>query len=212
MDRFVFVEPEKYNKVYQELNVIIEKLHKILKDSRVCTFQEVLIGSGKYGLVTYDIKGNKGFDFDFNLVIQNLYDDFCDEDGEFTAQDLKYEIMDALKEALIGTNYKNPKDSTSVLTIKVVDSNNSKILYGADFAIIYEGSKIKHDKNTKAYIFEGRTSGSYNEIDKIEIIKRDKHWDEFRTRYLEKKNASLDKKSSSIRRETTNDIWMKYYN
>ncbi|MDD2445819.1 MAG: hypothetical protein PHX09_03310 [Clostridia bacterium] len=211
MSRFIFVEPEQYEKVSQGLRTIIKRLHNILSNWGVCTFEEILIGSGKYGLVTYDTKGNKGFDFDFNLNVQQVFDDFCDEEGVFTAKDLKLAIMEGLKEALKDTNYKNPKDSSSVITIKVVDQENSSILYGADFAVMYNSEKIKYDKKAKSYYFEEKSLKQYSENDKIDIIKRDNHWNEFRERYLEKKNSDLNKKSSSIRRETTNDIWTKYY-
>ncbi len=211
MERYVYVKPDQYEDVYQELRTIIKNLHNILMNWEVCTFNEMLIGSGKLGLVTYDTKGNEGFDFDFNLNIQSIFEDFCDEEGNFTAKDLKLAIMDGLKEALKGTDYKNPNDSSSVITIKVIDHKNSKILYGADFAIIYNDEKIKYDKKSKDYYFEERSQKQYSESDKIDIIRRDKHWEEFKKRYLEKKNTDLNKKSSSIRRETINDIWTKYY-
>lgn len=214
MSKFVFVTPKEYEPVLQELRKIIQAVHKILKDWRVCTFNDVLIGSGEQGLVTNDIEGNKGFDFDFNLDIVKVFRGFgtCDEEDEysFTAKDLKLAFIDAFDEALKGTNYEHPKDSTSVITIKVIDFKKSKILYGADFAIIDDGEIIKHDKKAKSYYFNAKPNG-ISEYDKIQKIKKDNLWNEYRARYLEKKNSDYTKKSSSIRRETTNDIWTKYY-
>lgn len=50
---------------------------------------------------------------------------------------VKQGFMDAFKEAVKGTPCSSPKDSTSAITIKVIDRKQMKILRSCDFAIIY---------------------------------------------------------------------------
>jgi hypothetical protein len=146
--------------------------------------------------------------------VEQLFENILDSNNKVKAKDLKLAFkqafQDAVREIFGDSKYNGPEDSTSVLTIKVVDRANSKILYGADFAIIYDNGIIKHDKKSRQYIFNESSSG-HNEFDKIDMIKRDGYWEEFKDLYLYKKDNDPERKSSSIRRETANDIWMWYY-
>lgn len=96
------------------------------------TFQFQLIGSGKRHLVTRIRGGNSGYDFDYNLIIQRWGDMYNSKDMV-----VKQGFMDTFKEAVKGTPYSSPKDSTSAITIKVIDRKQKKILRSCDFAIIY---------------------------------------------------------------------------
>ncbi len=63
-----------------------------------------------------DLWGNSGYDFDYNLIIPHPQKGY-----NYRADIIKQDFMNALKTALKGTQYSFPKDSTSAITIKVID-------------------------------------------------------------------------------------------
>ena len=82
-------------------------------------------------LITRIKDGNKGFDFDYNLIIPHPGQGY-----HYKADVIKSDFIEAFKIALKGTQYSFPKDSTSAITVKMVDKVNSKIKYSCDFAIM----------------------------------------------------------------------------
>ena len=77
---------------------------------------------------------------------------------------VKRQFMEAISFALKGTKYSNPQDSTSAITIKVIDRKNKKVEHSCDFAIIYYDEDIvdngyfylKNIKSQNKYSFEFR--------------------------------------------------------
>ena len=76
-----------------------------------------------------DTSSNKGYDFDYNLILPNK--------PQLKAAKVNEYFRLAFNYAVKGTAYKCPDDSTTVLTIKVVSKKQSKIDHSCDFAIIY---------------------------------------------------------------------------
>ena len=76
-----------------------------------------------------DTSSNKGYDFDYNLILPNK--------PQLKAAKVNEYFRLAFNYAVKGTAYKCPEDSTTVLTIKVVSKKQSKIARSCDFAIIY---------------------------------------------------------------------------
>ena len=113
------------------MNRIIQKANSYLLKNTDISFEHCLVGSGSRGLVTRIVGGNQGYDLDFNLVL--------DAPKGFinNAELVKRSMMDAFQYAVKGTGWSDPKDSTSVMTIKVVDKKNKRIQYGCDLAIVY---------------------------------------------------------------------------
>ena len=70
MSKYEYVSKNEYRPVREELEGIIKNTQKILKKKSKITFQFDLIGSGSKHLITRTIGGNKGFDFDYNIIIK----------------------------------------------------------------------------------------------------------------------------------------------
>ena len=109
---------------------LIQIIHSVQNEvSQDFTFQFYFVGSVKRNMVTYDVKSNIGFDFDVDIHVN---DDEC----EFSAKEIKTKIKLALNKVAPRFGYDNTGDSTRVLTIKVKDRKNSRILHSCDFAIV----------------------------------------------------------------------------
>lgn len=62
-------------------------------------------------MVTYDIKSNKGFDFDVDIYVN-------DDDCRFSAKEIKTKIGLALNKVIHRYGYDNAEDSTRVISGK----------------------------------------------------------------------------------------------
>ena len=64
---------------------------------------------------------------------------------------VKQGFMDAFKGAVKGTPYSSPKDSTSAITIKVIDKKQKKVFHSCDFAISSDITPILSGKNIEKF-------------------------------------------------------------
>lgn len=193
----------------EEVEAIIRSAQDIMKKRYNTTFQYALIGSVKRHLVTKIKNGNKGYDYDYNLIIQK-------SDQWNNPKNLKQQFITAFSEAVKGTSYKPPEDSTSCITIKVVDKNNSRIIRSCDFAIIYYICENKNDgyrylKNWKnvRYSFEYRKNSKDAESSLDYILEHENGWNMIREEYLELKNCNKDinKKSFVLYLESIHNVY-----
>ena len=113
--------------------------------------------------------------------------------------------------------YSYPEDSTRVLTIKVKDKQNSRILHSCDFAIVYncdDGRQqyIHFNKKQKCYEWVYQGKGFKELPNRIEWLKRNNLWLELKEYYIEKKNNNVDpnKHSRSIFAESVNEMCNRY--
>lgn len=217
MPKYEYVSKNEYQPVRRELEKIIKKVQDLVRDD--FTFQFKLVGSGGKHLITRKVGGNKGFDFDYNLIINNP-----DEDHYWNADFAKKTLMNAFNEAVKGTRYDCPEDSTTAITIKVKDKKHSKIIHSCDFAIVYypdleeeEESYFKyvrHDKQRDKYTWEIRNC-SKNYDNKIEWLKEnvDGYWEEIKDEYLKVKeaNQNSDKHSFQLYFEAVNNVYNHNY-
>ena len=67
---YEYVSKAEYKPYKEEIESIIKKVQKIMKTEYDTTFQFKLIGSAKRHLVTKIKDGNRGYDFDYNLILQ----------------------------------------------------------------------------------------------------------------------------------------------
>ena len=209
---FEYVTKDEYRPVREELEKIIKSAQKIMKKVHDISFQFRLIGSGGRHLITREVKGNKGYDFDYNLIIPTP------TDFKWNAKVVKEQFMNAFKKALKGYKYSDPQDSTSSFTIKVVDKNHNKIEHSCDFAIIYYDEGIaengyyylRNNKNQGRYSFEFREL-SRNVDGKLEEIKEyyEHGWNIVRDEYLKVKNNNKDpnKHSFVLYLEAVNNVY-----
>ena len=131
MSKYEYVSKNEYQPVRLELEDIIKKTQKILRRDSGITFRFELIGSGSKHLITRIKNGNKGFDFDYNLIVN------YDNGDMWKADYARKEITKALDKAILGTKYDHPQNSEVAMTIKVKDTKKSKIIHSCDFAVVY---------------------------------------------------------------------------
>lgn len=209
---FEYVTKAEYKPVKQELEKIIVQVQAVMRKKYETTFQFSLIGSGKRHLVTRVVGGNSGYDFDYNLIIAAPKQGY-----HYKADVVKQQFMDAFRTVLKNTKYKDPQDSTSAITIKVVDRQKSRIEHSCDFAIIYYDRNraengyyyLKHDKRQDNYDFVFRNLSRDVDAKVEEIIEYSNGWNEIRDEYLKLKNSNRDnnKHSFSLYLEAVNNVY-----
>lgn len=207
MQHFQYVHKSQWSPFYKE---ILEMIHDIQNDLRPkFTFQYQIIGSASRNMVTMDPRTNIGFDFDFNLIINDY--DF------YPPKQIKEMLIKHINKHSSKYRYSPAEDSTRVITIKVKDQKNSKILHSVDFAVVYDdidnnGNEIQfyihNDKHTGKYLWEEQPSSYYELPDRIEFCKENDLWAQVKDLYLDNKNNNPDpgKKSRTIFSQTINTI------
>lgn len=196
----------------QEVKELTKWCEEIIKEVQVelkeyFTFSFNLIGSGGKKLVTQNAE--EAFDLDYNLILQKDKQGLIDN-----PQRIKDIIRGAFDRVLKENvkNYKGSSDSTSVITASIVD--NHRRTFSFDVAIYVEGDngylyRLIHDKKSQRYIWNQVPKSRDYEY-KLQKIKEDGEWQEFKDRYLDLKNMHLRRndniKSFSIFLETLNEF------
>lgn len=212
MHNFQYVSRKKLSHVKNNLIQIINSVQDDLRKD--FTFRYDFVGSIKRNMVTYDVGTNIGYDFDVNIQIN---DDEC----KFSAKEIKTKIRLALNKIIHRYGYDDAEDSTRVITIKVKDKKNSKILHSCDFAIVNDytdddGNErqeyIHFNKKQKSYSWNEQPRGFYLLDEKADWIKDCGFWQDVKDLYLYKKNHNNDphKNSRSIYAETIHEICQRY--
>lgn len=206
MYNFQYVSKKEAKPVKQQiLNILHEVQNEVRKNY---TFQYSFIGSSKRNMITCDFKRNIGFDFDINIEVN-------DDEEHYTAKEIKDIFRNALNKIVRKYGYDFPEDSTRVLTIKMKDGKNKRIIHSTDFAFVHncdDGQQyIRYNKKQNSYTWENQAS-STDLSDKELFIKENGAWNEVRARYIEKKNMNQnpDKKSRSLYAETIHEICQRY--
>lgn len=209
MHDFEYVPKGEWKPIKNELIKIIHELQDEVRN--VFTFQYHFVGSSERKMITRDRNSNTGFDFDVNIEVN-------DPDEKYSAEEIRNILRNGLNEVtkpygylIFGYGY--TEDSTRVLTIKLKDRQNSRILYSCDFCIIYECDNgrqqyIRYNKKQKSYSWEYQPKGYYKLSEKIEWIKKQKLWQQVKDNYIYKKNTNTDdnKKSRAIFAETIHQV------
>ena len=216
MHNFQYVSKKQLSHVKNNLIQIINFVQDDLRKD--VTFRYDFVGSVKRNMVTYDVGTNIGYDFDVNIQVN-------DKECRFSAKEIKTKLGIALDKVAPHFGYACAEDSTRVLTIKVKDKKNSRIIHSCDFAIVnnYVDNNgndrqqyIHFNKKQRTYTWEEQSYGYYHLDEKAEWIRDNGYTDEMRKLYLRKKNfnTDLNKHSRSIYAETVHEICQKhdYYN
>ena len=125
--KFISKHSPQVKSAYSDLMEILSLVHDDLR--KQYTFQHKPVGSYSRNMITYDAKSNIGFDFDINIYPN-------DEENRFTAKQIKLLFKQSLDKFAHRYGYDFAEDSTRVLTIKVKDRKNSRILHSVDFAFV----------------------------------------------------------------------------
>lgn len=213
---YEYVKKSEYAPVRKELEGIIKRVQNEMRERYGLTFQFQLIGSGKRRLITRIRGGNDGYDFDYNLIIQCWGDLYNSK-----VMIVKQGFMDAFRDAVKGTPYSSPKDSTSAITIKVVDKKQKKIFRSCDFAIIYYEDYsanngyyyLKNDKKHNVYEFVFRSINSDIEEKVHDVLEKNVGWACISEEYRKLKdiNEGKGKHSYSLYAEAINNVYNQMY-
>ncbi len=204
---FEYVPKTEYTPVKEELEKIIRKARLFLRQKYGITFRFRLIGSGNRHLIMRDTSGNKGYDFDYNLILPYKPEQKPKQLNEYFRLAFNYAVQEMA--------YKCPEDSTTVLTIKVVDQKHKKIAHSCDFAIIYYPYDdtddgyfyIKNWKNGR-YTFEFRqlAEGAESKLD--ELKEYSGWWSRIKDEYKKLKNTNKQNKCSfELYLESINNVY-----
>lgn len=209
MNHFEYVPKKEWVPIRNELLEIIRKLQDKVKDK--FTFQCRFVGSSERKMITRDRNSNVGFDFDMNIEVNDPDEDYSAKEIRDILREGLDTVMNPRGRTILGYDY--TEDSTRVLTIKVKDSKNSRILHSCDFCIVYncaDGRQqyIHNNKQQNNYSWEFQSKGYDNLPVKIEWIKKNGLWQEVRDIYLAQKNTNTDdnKKSRAIFAETIHQV------
>lgn len=208
-----YVTKREYGPVRDDL---VELIHLVQDEVReYFTFRYDFIGSASRNLITREVNGNVGYDFDVNIRVN-------DPDNNYSAKKIRNILKAAFDKHAKKFMYDDAEDSTRVITIKVKDKKNSKILHSCDFAVVNDyidedGDEhqeyIHFNKKQNTYEWQEQPEGYYMLLERIDDIKEHNLWQKVRDLYLKKKskNTDLNKKSRSIFAETVKEVHDKYF-
>ncbi len=207
MHDFRYVTKNEAKPIKDELYQLLYEVQDLVREH--FTFKFTPIGSSSRNMITYDAKSNIGFDFDINIEVN-------DDDQNFSPDEIRSKIRNAINRVAYRYGYKNCEDSTRVLTIKKVNTFSSRIIHSCDFAIVYnckDGRQqyIRFNKDNNYYSWEYQGKGFVDLDKKIDWLKKEKLWNELLDYYIFKKNINNnpDKHSRSIFAESINEMCQK---
>lgn len=211
--QFIPKKSPRVRAAYADLQEILNQVHRILRKD--FTFQHKVVGSYSRDMITYDVKSNIGFDFDVDIYPH-------DEDNNLSPKEIKLLFKQALDKIARQYGYDYAEDSTRVLTIKVKDRKNSRILYSVDFAFVndYKDGKghkcqqyIHFSKKQNKYSWNEQSHGFYRLPEKMDWLEENDLWEEMREIYIDKKNRNDNphKRSRSLLAEAVNETYHKHY-
>lgn len=205
MNNFVYITRKEATIVKNELIELINLVQDEVREH--FTFRYDFIGSTSRNMKTCDFKTNVGYDFDVNIRVN-------DKDEDYSAFEIRNILRNAFNKFSYIYDYDYPEDGQRVMTIKVKDTENSKIIHSCDFAVVHDASDgrqqyIRYNKKDNSYYWEYQPKGFYLMDEKIKTIKKHGKWNELRELYLNKKNTNTnkDKKSRSLFAESVNSIY-----
>ena len=213
MKEFEYVSKREYGPVKEDL---VDLIHLVQDEVREhFTFRYDFIGSASRNMITREINGNVGYDFDVNIRVN-------DPDNSYSAKKIRNILKSAFDKHAKKFMYDDAEDSTRVITIKVKDKKNSRILHSCDFAVVNDyidedGDEhqeyIHFNKKQNTYEWQEQPEGYYMLLERIDDIKKYNLWQKVRDLYLEKKSKNTDshKKSRSIFAETVKEVHDKYF-
>ena len=210
MKQFEYVNKKEWGPVRDDLFELIRLVQDEVR--KYFTFRFDPIGSASRNMITREVNGNTGYDFDINIRVN-------DPDEKFSAEEIRAILKRGFDKYARRFSYDYTEDSTRVLTIKVKDTKHSRILHSCDFAVVYDcndGSQqyIRYIKNEKRYDWEWQPEPYYLLKEKEQQIKKfPEYWNEVRNLYLYLKcnNNDPNKKSRHIYVETINDVFNQYF-
>ena len=214
MKEYEYVPKEEWLPVKNDIIKLIHLVQKEVKSH--FTFSYEFIGSAPRKMITRQVNGNEGFDFDVNIRVN-------DDENNFSPRRIRNILRTAFDKYAKQFGYGYGEDSTRVITLKVKDRENSRIIHGCDFAVVndYEDEYgderqqyIHYNKKQGTYEWQEQPEGYYLLNERIRDLRQSSAlWNEVRDVYLEKKcrNEDPHKKSRSLFAETIKEVHGWYF-
>ena len=214
MKDFKYVTKKEYGPIKQDLLKLLWLVQDEVRS--YFTFSYEFIGSAARNMITMEVNGNVGFDFDVNIRVN-------DNEERFSAKEIRNILRDAFGKHAKEFGYSYGEDSTRVITLKVKDRKNSKIIHGCDFAIVNDyiddngrqrQEYIHFNKKQGTYEWQEQPEGYYLLVERVAKIKcHAELWNEVRDVYLDKKCCNEDpgKKSRSLFAETIKEVYERHF-
>ena len=192
--KYISKHAPEVKSAYVEIQAIIREVQRNL-ETRI-TFMPYVVGSYKRNMLTCDAKSNVGFDFDFNLQLNDT--------ENLKPKQIKDMLRTAISRSAIRFGYKAAEDSTRVITIKQINQKSSRIFHSCDFAITrqYEDEEYLYedflyfDKKENRYYWRKQNQSLWLLPEKIEYLKSLEDapaiWQELRDLYIRNKNKNED--------------------
>lgn len=209
MHNFQYVPRSEYLPVKKELEKLINEVQDEVRE--YFTFSFTYVGSTHRKLITSELNGNTGYDFDVNIHVN-------DDEEEYSAEEIRTIIREAFNRQVRQYGYDYCEDSTRVLTIKRKDFFRSRIISSCDFAIVFDCDDgrqqyIHFNKNQRTYDWEYLPMSNSELETRAEWIRKNGNWNDVRELYLNKKNCNdnPDKRSRSLYAETINEVYKRFF-
>ena len=163
-----------------------------------------LVGSSKRNMVLIDEK-NKKFDLDYQIIFRKKIEDTSSN----SLKKIKDEFRLMINKTLTKSNYKNGEDSTTAITYRNKESNQSyDFVLLVDYDGVLKSIHYEDEEKTKLQLCEVKGSKEYASL--IKKIKGKKMWDKLRGIYKKKKENNIElKKSFSLLIESVNETLQK---
>lgn len=132
---FEFVPENEYRPVMSAVCSAVEQVKKIIWAEEGISFDWGFVGSANRNgmtLITREVGGNRGYDFDVNFFLKHPADRF------WKADYCRNIFLQALDRVFNDIGYQHPEDRTSVIRVKFLDKRNRTIEHSCDFAIFQE--------------------------------------------------------------------------
>lgn len=210
MREFEYVSRKEAAPHKENLINLIKAVQKELKP--YFTFRFDFIGSSSRNMITREVNGNIGYDFDLNIEPN-------DPEEKYSAEQIHILIFEAFQKHKDKYGYSKIENSTSVITIKAVDRVNSRIEHSCDIAIVYncgngQQQYIRCYKGWRlSYRWKYRDK-AYDIDEKLQWIEENRLKQQLRDQYLinKSRNNNPEKHSRTIFAETVNNIYNEYHN
>lgn len=201
--RYEYVPQREWKPVKQNLARLLRKLADLVYRELDVRIRFQFVGSSNRSgscFITRVRGGNRGFDFDVNVIVERPSNQKVWRAAWIRAQLFKYcEIV--FKDA----GYQSLEDRTSVIRVKFLDESNRTIIHSCDFAVFQdlgdgEGLKYcrKYDNGGYGWVLRG--GGNWTTEEKLSWLKQyDPGWHvRLREEYLKLKNVNQDESKASF--------------
>lgn len=204
---FIYVTKSESKPDRDKLYAIINEVQNIVREEYF-TFQFRPVGSSSRNMITYDRKSNIGFDFDFDLEIN--------DDEYYTPAEIHNIIKNAIDQIAPKYGYKTCEELTRVLRIRKVNTYTCKVLHSCDFAIVHNCGNgkqqyIRFNKKNQNCTWEFQGKGFKYFDERFCWLKSNGYFEDLKQYYRDKKNRNdnSDKHSRSILAESVNELYQK---